>query len=83
MTADLQRCVAEYERQAAVDAATADHSLLADGMAAFERFPQDQRLASGNVRAAVKLFMRLRKRVETVDLLTEYLAHDLSTDDEE
>lgn len=83
MTPDLQRCVAEYERQAAADAATADHSLLADGLAAFERSPLDQRLASDNVRAAVKLFMRLRKRAESVDLLTEYLARDLSTDDEE
>ncbi len=45
MTPELQRCVAEYERQEAADAATADHSLLADGLAAFERLTADQRLA--------------------------------------
>ncbi|MCY3783237.1 MAG: hypothetical protein OXG79_05570 [Chloroflexi bacterium] len=83
MTSELQRCVAEYERQAAADAATADHSLLADGLAAFERLPPDRRLATENVRAAVRIFSRLRKRAETVDLLTEYLEQDLETDDEE
>lgn len=83
MTLDLQRCVADYEQQAAADAATADHSLLANGLVAFERLPPDQRLATDNVRAAVKLFNHLRKRAETVDLLTQYLAQDLETDDEE
>ena len=83
MTSDLQRCVAEYERQAAADSATADHSLLADGLAAFERLTPDQRLVSENVRAAVELFIHLRKRAETVDLLTDYLAQDLEGDDEE
>ena len=82
MTPELQRCVAEYERQEAADAATADHSLLADGLAAFERLTADQRLATGNVRAAAKLLLPLGKRAETVDLLTEYLAQDLDTDDE-
>lgn len=83
MTSDLQRCVAEYDRRAAADAATADHSLLADGLAAFESQSPDQRLATGNVRAAIRLFSHLRKRAETVDLLTEYLAQDLEIEDEE
>ena len=50
MASDLQRCVAEYERQAAADAATADHSLLADGLAAFDAAagpaPRDRERAS-------------------------------------
>ena len=82
MTSELQRCVAEYARQAAADDSTADHSLLADGLAAFERLTADQRLSTGNVRAVAKLFLQLGKRAETVDLLTEYLAQDLDTDEE-
>ena len=82
MTSDLQRCVAEHERQRAVDAATADPTLLADAMTAFENLTADQRLETGNVRAAAELLFRLGKRAETVDLLAEYLAQDLDTDDE-
>ena len=82
MTLELQQCVAEYERQAATDTGSADHSLLTDGLAAFERLGAEQRLSSGNVRAAAKLLFRLGKRTETVDLLTEYLAQDLDTEDE-
>ena len=82
MAVDLQQCVAEHERQRAVDAATADQSLLADALDAFERLSAEQRLETGNVRAAVKLLSRLGKRAETVDLLTEYLTQDLDTDDD-
>ncbi len=82
MTLELQQCVAEYERQAATDTGSADHSLLTDGLTAFERLTAEQRLSSGNVRAAAKLLFRLGKRTETVDLLTEYLAQDLDTEDE-
>ena len=82
MTSDLQRCVAEHERQRTVDAATADPALLADAWTAFESQSADQRLETGNVRAAANLLFRLGKRAETVDLLTEYLAQDLETDDE-
>ena len=82
MTSELRQCVAEYERQAATDTGSADHSLLTDGLAAFQRLTAEQRLASGNVRAAAKLLFRLGKRTETVDLLTEYLAQDLDTDEE-
>lgn len=82
MTSDLQRWVAEHERQRKVDAGTADQTLLADALTAFEGLSADQRLETGNVRAAVDLLFRLGKRAETVDLLNEYLAQDLDTDDE-
>jgi len=82
MTSDLQRLVAEHERQRAVDAGTADPTLLTDALTAIESLSAGERLETGNVRAAVNLLFRLGKRAETVDLLAEYLAQDLDTDDE-
>ena len=82
MTSELQHCIGAYERQAAVDISSADHSLLTDGMAAFQRLSAEQRLAPKNVRAAAQLFDRLGKTAVRVDLLTEYLARDLDTEEE-
>ena len=78
----LQDLVAAYERQAAADISLADRSLLTDARDARDRLTPEQRLAPANVRATVRLFVRLGQRAAKVDLLAEYLTRDLSSEDE-